>query len=119
YGMAGASDELRDYHVDVYVIGSHVIKANLSPSPRARHPYYITSFEKVPGTPVGNGLIDMIADLQEAANATLRALVNNLSISSGPQVVINDDMLAPEENGEDLYPWKRWHTRNDPVGNNA
>jgi hypothetical protein len=119
YGMAGVSDELRDYHVDAYVIGSHVIKANLSPSPRARHPYYVTSFEKVPGTPVGNGLIDMIADLQEAANATLRSLVNNLSISSGPMVVINDDRLSPEENAEELYPWKRFHVRNDPVGNNA
>jgi hypothetical protein len=118
YGLA-VQDELRDYHVQVWVVGSHVIKAHLSPSPRQRHPYFITSFEKVPGTPVGNGLTDLLADLQEAANATLRALINNLSISSGPQVVINDDMLAPEENGEDMYPWKRWHTRNDPVGNNA
>lgn len=118
YGLA-VPDELRDYHVQVWVIGSHVIKAHLSPSPRQRHPYFITSFEKVPGTPVGNGLTDLLADLQEAANATLRALINNLSISSGPQVVINDDMLSPEENGEDMYPWKRWHTRNDPVGNNA
>jgi hypothetical protein len=83
--------------------------------PRQRHPYFITSFEKVPGTPVGNGLTDLLADLQESANATLRSLINNLSISSGPQVVINDDMLAPEENGEDMYPWKRWHTRNDPM----
>lgn len=114
YGLP-VQDELRDYHVQVWVIGSHVIKAHLSPSPRQRHPYFITSFEKVPGTPVGNGLTDLLADLQEAANATLRALINNLSISSGPQVVINDDMLAPEENGEDMYPWKRWHTRNDPV----
>lgn len=118
YGLA-VQDELRDYHVQVWVIGSHVIKAHLSPSPRQRHPYFITSFEKVPGTPVGNGLTDLLADLQEASNATLRALINNLSISSGPQVVINDDMLAPEENGEDLYPWKRWHTRNDPVGTNG
>ena len=118
YGLA-VQDELRDYHVQIWVIGSHVIKAHLSPSPRQRHPYFITSFEKVPGTPLGNGLTDLLADLQEAANATLRALINNLSISSGPQVVINDDMLAPEENGEDLYPWKRWHVRNDPVGNNA
>lgn len=118
YGMA-VPDELRDYHVQVWVIGSHVIKAHLSPSPRQRHPYFITSFEKVPGTPLGNGLTDLLADLQEAANATLRALINNLSISSGPQVVINDDMLAPEENGEDMYPWKRWHTRNDPVSNNS
>jgi hypothetical protein len=119
YGMPGVSDELRDYRVDAYCIGSHVIKANLSPSPRARHNYFITSFEKVPGTPLGNGLTDMIADLQDVANATLRSLVNNVSIASGPQVVVNDDRARPEENTDDLYPWKRWHVTNDPVGNNA
>jgi hypothetical protein len=118
YGLA-VPDELRDYNVQVWCIGSHVIKAHLSPSPRQRHPYFITSFEKVPGTPVGNGLTDLLADLQEVSNATLRSLVNNLSISSGPQVVVNDDRLSPEETGEDLYPWKRWHVRNDPVSNNA
>lgn len=117
YGLA-VPDELRDYNIQAWCIGSHVIKAHLSPSPRQRHPYFITSFEKVPGTPVGNGLVDLLSDIQEAANATLRSLVNNLSISSGPQVVVNDDRLSPSENGEDLYPWKRWHVRNDPVGNN-
>jgi hypothetical protein len=119
YGMPGVSDPLRDYHIDAYVIGSHVIKANLSPSPRARHMYYITSFEKVPGTPVGNGLTDMISDLQDVANATLRSLVNNMSIASGPQVVVNDDRCRPEENTDELFPWKRWHVSNDPVGNNS
>lgn len=118
YGMV-VQDELRDYHVQVWVIGSHVIKCHLSPSPRQRHPYFITSFEKVPGTPVGNGLTDLLADLQESANATLRSLINNISIASGPQVVVNDDMLAPEENGEDMYPWKRWHVRNDPMTSNG
>lgn len=113
YGLA-VPDPLRDYNVQVWVIGSHVIKCHLSPSPRQRHPYFITSFEKVPGTPVGNGLTDLLSDIQEVANATLRSIVNNISISSGPQVVINDDLLAPEENGEDMWPWKRWHTRNDP-----
>jgi hypothetical protein len=117
--MPGIADELRDYHVDAYVIGSHIIKANLSPSPRARHPYFITSFEKVPGTPLGNGLTDMIADLQDVANATLRSLVNNMSIASGPMVVINDDRVRPEDNVEELYPWKRFHASSDPVGNNS
>ena len=118
YGLA-VPDELRDYHVQVWCIGSHVIKAHLSPSPRQRNPYFITSFEKVPGTPVGNGLTDLLVDLQEMANATARSLVNNISIASGPQVVVNDDRLTPDETGEDLYPWKRWHVRNDPVSNNA
>ena len=115
YGLA-VPDELRDYSIQAWVVGSHVIKAHLSPSPRQRHPYFITSFEKVPGTPIGNGLTDLLSDLQEAANGTLRSLINNLSISSGPQVVVNDSRLSPEENGEDMYPWKRWHVRNDPVG---
>jgi hypothetical protein len=118
YGMPGIVDPVRDYHIQAWCIGSHVIKVNMSPSPRARHPYFITSFEKVPGTPIGNGLTDITADLQESANATLRALVNNMSIASGPQVVINDDRVLPTENTEDLFPWKRWHARNDPVGSN-
>jgi hypothetical protein len=118
YGLP-VPDPLRDYHIDAYCVGSHVIKANLSPSPRSRHNYFITSFEKVPGTPIGNSLVDLIADLQDAANATLRSLINNMSISSGPQVVVNDDRCRPEDNTDDLYPWKRWHVSNDPVGNNA
>src|SRR4029077_12417424 len=39
----------------------------------------------------------------------------NMSIASGPQVIINDDRLAGQENGEELFPWKRWHTTNPQV----
>ena len=53
------------------------------------------------------------------ANATLRALVNNLSIASGPQVTVNDDRLSDGEDGEQMYPWKRWHVKSDPFGNNS
>lgn len=113
------SDPLRDYMVQAWLIGNHVIKVQMSPSPRKRHPYYITSFEKVPGTPLGNGLTDIISDLGEAANSVTRALINNLSIASGPQVMINDERLAPGEDGEELYPWKRWHYVGDPMGNNS
>jgi hypothetical protein len=121
YGMDKTliPDEMRDYMVQAWLIDRHIIKVQLAPSPRKRHPYFITSFEKVPGTPVGNGLPDILSDIGDVANATLRALVNNLSISSGPQVVINDDLLAPGEDGEDLYPWKRWHVTTDPMGNQS
>lgn len=112
-------DELRDYYVQAWIIGNYVIKVQLAPSPRKRHPYYITSFEKVPGTPVGNGLPDILSDIQEAANATLRGLINNMSIASGPQVTVNDDRLSPDEDGEELYPWKRWHVQSDPMTNNG
>lgn len=121
YGLPAdqIEDELRDYYVQAWLIGNHVIKAQISPSPRKRHPYFVTSFEKVPGTPLGNGLTDILADIQEATNATLRSLVNNLSISSGPQVVVNAERLAPNEDGEEMFPWKRWFVQNDPLSNSG
>lgn len=121
YGVdkAQAPDELRDYMVQAWLIGNHIIKVQLAPSPRKRHPYFVTSYEKVPGTVVGNGLPDLLNDIQEVCNASLRSLVNNLSISSGPQVVLNTDRLQPGADADNLYPWKRWHTQNDPLGNNS
>jgi hypothetical protein len=110
-------DPLKDYFIDAFKIGRYIIKVQLSPSLRKRPPYYVTSFEKVPGTVVGNALPDILTDIQDAANATLRSLVNNMSISSGPQVVVNDDRIADNEDGDELFPWKRWHTVNDPMGN--
>lgn len=118
YGMTPQQvpDANRDYMVQLYMIGRYVIKVQMSPSPRKRHPYFISSFEKVPGTPVGNGLPDILSDIAEVSNATLRSLVNNMSISSGPQVVVRDDMISPGEDGDSLYPWKRWHVQNDMGG---
>lgn len=108
------TDPLRDIYIQAWLIGRYVIKAQITPSPRKRHPYYITSFEKVPGTPAGNGLPDILADVQSVANATLRALVNNMSISSGPQVVVDTSRLIPGEDADSIYPWKRWKVHNDP-----
>lgn len=112
-------DPMRDYFVQAWVIGRYTIKVQLAPSPRRRHPYYISSFEKVPGTPVGNGLPDILQDVQDAGNATLRALINNLSISSGPQVVVNVDRIDAGESPEEMYPWKRWMVTSDPMGRSS
>ncbi|MGZ5165211.1 MAG: portal protein, partial [Burkholderiales bacterium] len=121
YGMPSdqVPDPIRDYSVQAWLIGSHVIKVQHTPSPRKRHNYYITSWEKVPGTPVGNGLTDTLADIQSVVNSTARSLINNMSIASGPQVVINADRLNGDENMEDLFPWKRWFFSSDPMANNS
>jgi len=111
-------DPLKDYFIDAFKIGRYLIKVQLSPSLRKRPPYYVTSFEKVPGTVVGNALPDILHDIQDATNAALRSLINNMSIASGPQVVVNDDRIADNENGDELYPWKRWHVVTDPLGAN-
>ena len=104
-----------DYSVKSWVVGRHTLKTQINPSPQQRHDYFITAFEKVPGTVHGHGLPDILEDMQEIANATLRALVNNMGIASGPQVVINTDYVTITENEDQLYPWKRWKVSGDPL----
>ena len=106
-------DELQEYFVTAWLVDRWVIKVQLNPTTNNRPPYYITSFEKIPGAMIGDGLPDLLEDVQSICNASVRALVNNASIASGPQVVINDKVLDPTET-DDLYPWKRWHVNYDP-----
>ena len=116
FGTDQITDPDLDYHVVCWVIGRHVIKVMINPNSRMRHPYYITSFEKVPGSMYGNALPEVIADAQDVANAALRSLVNNMSMASGPQVSVNEDRLSPTTNADSMYPWKRWRFVSDPMG---
>lgn len=108
-------DPLGEYKVQAWLIDRWVIKVQIVPSLSQRAPYYLTNFEKIPGTMAGYGLNDLLDDIQSVANATVRSLVNNMSIASGPQVVINDEVTTPGEDDQ-LYPWKRWHVKYDPSG---
>jgi hypothetical protein len=101
-------DEVLDYAVQLWMIGQYVIKVQLSPSPRERPPFFITSYDKVPGTMVGNAVPDMLADIQDVGNAALRATVNNMAMSSGPQVAINESLLDASENTDRVWPWRVW-----------
>ena len=106
-------DLTQEYYVTAWLVDRFVIKVQINPSTQQRAPYYLSNFEKVPGAMVGYGLVDLLEDVQTVCNASARSLVNNASISSGPQVVINDAVLMPGES-DDLYPWKRWHVDYDP-----
>lgn len=108
-----------DYFVTAWLVARRVIKVQINPNAQRRPPYYITCYEKMPGSLYGNGIPDIISDIQDVANAAFRSLVNNMSISSGPQVAINEDRLSPQTDGDSLYPWKRWRFTTDPLQTNA
>lgn len=112
-------EDAQDYHITAYLCGRYILKAQVNPDPLNRHLYYVTSFEKVPGTLYGRGLPEILADIQQVMNATMRSLVNNMSIASGPQVVVREDMVGENEDAAELYPWKRWFMQGDPAAPNT
>jgi len=112
-------DEAREYDANVWMVGNIVIKAVLNYDPLGEKPYAKTSFIKCPGAFWGKAIPEIIEDLQGVCNAAARALVNNMGISSGPQVEVNVERLPPNEDITTLTPWKIWQTINDPVGSSA
>lgn len=117
YGIKGIDDPYKPYFITAWMVDKRIFKVMMNPSPRLRVPYYVTSFDKMPGTLYGNGIPALANDITDVINATLRALVNNISISSGPQVVIDEELINPTQD-DNLYPWKRWKFTGDPTNPN-
>lgn len=114
WDLKGVTDEEKPYFITCWMIDKVVIKVMLNPNIRKRPGYYITSFDKQPGTLHGSGVAEVLADIQDVMNAALRSLVNNMAIASGPQVFYNEDLVNPNQN-DSLYPWKRWKFNTDPA----
>lgn len=104
-------DPFKTYPCEIWLIGNTVIRAVLNYDPMGRKPYYATSYEKLPGTFWGNSVVDLVRDPQDMANAAARSLANNMAISSGPQVVVNESRMPPGEDITNMHPWKIWQTQ--------
>jgi hypothetical protein len=117
YNVPGVDDPLKPYFITAWMVDKRIFKVMLNPSPRMRVPYYVTSFDKIPGSLYGNGIPALANDLTDVINATLRSLVNNVAISSGPQVFYDEELISPNQN-DALYPWKRWKYVGDPLNPN-
>ena len=111
-GADQAPDPDMDYEVNCWKIGSYVIKAVITPDKLDRTPYLISSFDKIPGSIIGNALPESIEDTQAMCNAAARAVHNNMGIASGPQVEINTDRV---DNPDDIWPWKIWECTDEQM----
>jgi hypothetical protein len=117
YNVPGVNDPYKPYFITAWMVDKRIFKVMMNPSPRLRVPYYVTSFDKLPGTLYGNGIPALANDLTDVINATLRALVNNISIASGPQAVIDEELISPTQDAS-LSPWKVWKYTGDPSNPN-
>jgi len=118
WGMSSKEipDVLQEYQVTAWMVGRWIIMARLNPNPLGRRPYYSAAFEEVADSVWGRCPAELMRDIQDVCNGVARAIVNNLSIASGPQVEVNMDRVDPGEDVESVYPWKVWKVKSDPNG---
>jgi hypothetical protein len=116
WGMpkADVPDEDAVYSCCAWLIGDKVVKAVLNQDELGLKPFSVASYEEIEDSFWGKGIPELIADVQGICNAIVRALVNNVGISSGPQVEINTNRF-PANYPTNLYPWKVWESNDQGI----
>ena len=101
-------DVWAEYEVEVWQIGRYIIKCAINENPFGDRGYYVTSFRRSPGQFWGKGVPELIADDCDMCNAAARNLVNNMGISSGPQVGVDKSVIPAGETLATITPMKIW-----------
>lgn len=73
-------------------------------------PYSVAVWEKDPNSVFGHGVPFLLRDAQRTVNNAYLMLLDNASLTSGPQIVLNKEMIEPATRDEDygIEPMKVW-----------
>jgi len=114
-----AVQPLAEYAVEAWLIGSHVVRVDIKEPHELDRPYCKAVYRPRPGSFWGLGIPELMADVQQQANATARALANNMALASGPQVGIDMEQMPPGEDGSKVWPWKVWRFNTGKYGQSS
>lgn len=90
-------DENRNYEAEIWVIDNIVIKATLNPDPQGLRPFYMASFEPIPGAIWGECITTRLADTQRILTSTIVAHVVNMAYASGVLGEVDDQRLVDDD----------------------
>jgi len=107
-----------EYQVSITIVGNFVIRAMISADPAGKSDIHCACWETVPGSLIGKALPETMADCQDTCNAAARSLINNMAMSSGPQVWVDMGMMADNADASAMWPWKVWHGDSSGSGSN-
>lgn len=99
-------DPQKYYECEVWVAGCYTIRAVLNPDPLGYRPIDCTSYRKIEGRVWGQSVIDLVYDTMRVCNAAARALVRNMSYSSGPIGEVVSERIADGQDPTHIEPYK-------------
>jgi len=114
-----AVEDLAEYAVEAWLIGTHVVRVEIKEPHMLARPYCKAVYRPRPGAFWGVGVPELMEDVQQQANAAARALANNMALASGPMVGVDLEQMPPGEDGEKLHPWKVWRFNTGKYGQSS
>lgn len=111
--------DLGEYEVTAMKIDRYVFKVVLNEDPLKQRNIFAASIDPVPDSIWGNGLPELMSDIQAICNGCGRALVNNMAFASGPMIEANVDRLPQGFNIEGVNPMDVYQVIEDKSGGNS
>lgn len=109
----GEEDPLRTVSACVVMINNTIVKAFLNPLEDGQMPYDFFVWEKVSGSVWGYGVPYLMRAQQKVLNAAWRQMMDNAGVSSGPQIVMNPNVIQPADKQWQLTGRKIWFATDD------
>jgi hypothetical protein len=110
-----ADDRLGDQiEAIVWTIEGEVIKADMNPwvlmeVDKKVNTYHHFIFEEDESMITGNGLPNIMRDSQMAVASGSRMLIDNASVTCGPQLELNTDLLRMDQDLTSIHSYKIWY----------
>lgn len=104
-------DQTKQYTGEVWYCNKIIIRMSLSHiEGEDQLPYGLAVWEKDPNSVFGHGVPYLLRNPQRVVNNAYLMLLDNASLTSGPQIVLNREMIEPASKDADygIEPMKVW-----------
>jgi hypothetical protein len=101
-------DDMGEHNAVVCFINGVVIKGDLNADETGDNPYSMFIYEKDDSSIFGLGVPFLLRNEQRIANAAWRMALDNAALTTGPQIIVNRELVIPSDGNWDLKPKKVW-----------
>lgn len=105
------ADPLDEINVIVWFCQNEVLKFGIHPLDSGDSVYSVFNLEKDEVSVFGFGIPYIMRDGQTALAGAWRMLMDNMGLSAGPQIVINDDVIEPVDGNWEITNRKLWRRK--------
>jgi hypothetical protein len=95
----------RVFAANVWILGTEVIKAVLSPLKGVVWPYHFFYYSQDETSIFGEGIATVMRDPQSALNASVRLMLDNAALASGPIIGVLLKYLSGDQDPDKITPW--------------
>ncbi len=107
----GEIDPLTELHARVWFCNGRLLSFNLHPLDSGEPIYSVFNFERDEMGLFGFGVPYLMRHEQSIINSSMRMMLDNGALATGPQVLINRDAVEPVDGSWKLKPRKVWQLK--------